>query len=110
MHLDQNFLEIKRILDGDEIFCDYHFVDDGSKDHTWQVIESLSKEFEQVSGIKFARNFGKEIALRAGIETVDADLYLTMDSDLQHPPRYVKEMLKLMEDSDADIIDGVKDL
>lgn len=106
--LRSNFLEIKRILDGDEIFCDYHFVDDGSKDHTWQVIESLSKEFDQVSGIKFARNFGKEIALRAGIETIDADLYLTMDSDLQHPPRYVKDMLKLMEDSDADIIDGVK--
>ncbi|OJV62964.1 MAG: hypothetical protein BGO41_09675 [Clostridiales bacterium 38-18] len=106
--LRTNFLEIKRILNQDGIVCRYHFVDDGSKDHTWQVIEALSKEFNEVSGIKFARNFGKEVALRAGIETVDADLYLTMDSDLQHPPRYVKDMLRIMSETNADIVDGIK--
>lgn len=106
--LRHNFLEIKRILNEDDLSCQFHFIDDGSKDHTWQVIESLAREFNDVSGIRFARNFGKEIALRAGIETVDADLYLTMDSDLQHPPQYIKEMLQVMADTGADIVDGVK--
>ena len=103
-----NFTEIKKILDEDHIKCLFHFIDDGSKDNTWEVIESLSNKHSNVSGIKFARNFGKEIALRAGIESIDADLYLTMDSDLQHPPRYIKTMLELMETQQADIIDGVK--
>lgn len=106
--LISNFREIKRILEADEINCLFHFIDDGSKDDTWQVIESLAQSNANVSGIKFARNFGKEIALRAGIESIDADLYLTMDSDLQHPPRYIKTMIELMATSDADIIDGVK--
>lgn len=106
--LAANFAEFMRILDADEINCQFHFVDDGSKDDTWQVVELLAKSYSNVSGVKFARNFGKEIALRAGIESIDADLYITMDSDLQHPPRYIKTMLDLMSSSGADIIDGVK--
>ena len=53
-----NFTEIKKILDEDHIKCQFHFIDDGSKDNTWEVIESLSNKHSNVSGIKFARNFG----------------------------------------------------
>jgi dolichol-phosphate mannosyltransferase len=106
--LRTNFEAIKRILTEDGIPAQFLFVDDGSRDDTWGVIEALAAEDHTVKGIKFARNFGKEIALRAGIEAIEADLYLTMDSDLQHPPRYIKDMLLLMEKEDADIIDGVK--
>ncbi len=106
--LRSNFEAIKRILVDDGITAQFLFVDDGSRDDTWGVITALSDEDNSVKGIKFARNFGKEVALRAGIESIDADLYLTMDSDLQHPPRYIKDMLLLMEKEGADIIDGVK--
>ncbi|MCA0384916.1 MAG: glycosyltransferase family 2 protein [Firmicutes bacterium] len=106
--LRANFHEIKRLLAEDGIHPCFHFVDDGSRDGTWQVVSALSSEYEGVTGIKFARNFGKEIALRAGVESVDADLYLTMDSDLQHPPRYIKDMLEVMAREGCDIVDGVK--
>jgi dolichol-phosphate mannosyltransferase len=106
--LRTNFDAIKRILSEDGITAQFLFVDDGSIDDTWGIIEALAAEDNSVKGIKFARNFGKEIALRAGIEATEADLYLTMDSDLQHPPRYIKDMLLLMEKENADIIDGVK--
>jgi len=106
--LRTNFKAIKDVLAEDGIAAQFLFVDDGSKDDTWGLITALAAEDSFVSGIKFARNFGKEIALRAGIEAIEADLYLTMDSDLQHPPRYIKEMLLLMEKEGADIIDGVK--
>lgn len=103
-----NLAEIRRTLNEDGIFAEFMFIDDGSKDHTWQVLEALCAEYDDVHAIKFARNFGKEIALRAGVEAIDADLYLTMDSDLQHPPRYIKPMIELMALEGADIIDGVK--
>ena len=106
--LMDNFNEIHRIFKQDGIECRYLFVDDGSKDHTWEVLMALSESYETVTAIKFARNFGKEVALRAGIENIEADYYLTMDSDLQHPPKYVKQMLEQMNETHADIIDGVK--
>lgn len=106
--LRANFIEIRRILSTDGISCEFMFVDDGSKDHTWRVLSELCAEYGDVHAIKFARNFGKEIALRAGIEAIDADLYLTMDSDLQHPPRYIRQMIETMSREGADIIDGVK--
>lgn len=103
-----HFEAIRRVLAEDGIPAHFLFVDDGSMDNTWGVIEALAAKDSCVKGIKFARNFGKEVALRAGIEAIEADLYLTMDSDLQHPPRYIKDMLLLMEKEGADIIDGVK--
>ena len=106
--LRTHFEAIKRVLAEDGIPAHFLFVDDGSMDNTWGVIEALAADDSHVKGIKFARNFGKEVALRAGIEAIDADLYLTMDSDLQHPPRYIKDMLLLMEKEGADSIDGVK--
>ena len=106
--LVHHFTELNRILEEDGITCEYLFVDDGSTDHTWNVLETLSSQYESVKAIRFARNFGKETALRAGIESIEADYYLTMDSDLQHPPKYIKHMLELMETEQADIVDGIK--
>ena len=103
-----NFQAIKSQFEADGISAIYQFVDDGSKDDTWQVLMELCENYEAVHAIKFARNFGKEIALRAGVEAIEADYYLTMDSDLQHPPRYVKEMIETLVREDADIVDGIK--
>lgn len=103
-----NFLEINRMLVKDEISYKVLFVDDGSQDNTWHELCNLTSEFDHVTAIRFARNFGKETALSAGIDCIEADRYLTMDSDLQHPPRYIKQMLKLMDDECANIVEGVK--
>lgn len=106
--LVNNYKEIKHILEKDGIEASFLFIDDGSVDNTWAIIEALSEEFNDVNGIKFARNFGKEIALSAGIDSIDADYYVVMDADLQHPPNMILPMLTKMETSGVDIVEGVK--
>lgn len=106
--LRNNYMTIQRVLEHDNIQASFLFIDDGSNDDTWQVLCSLASDFPRITALRFARNFGKEIALSAGIDSIEADLYLTMDSDLQHPPRHIKEMLKLMDIHQANIIEGVK--
>lgn len=103
-----NFMEMHSILNQDGIDCHYLFVDDGSKDGTWAELMMISKEFDCVTATRFARNFGKEMALCAGLNQIDADYYITMDSDLQHPPKYIKEMLLLMEKEEVNIVTGIK--
>lgn len=68
-------------------------VDDGSKDNTWDIITLLSKEYNNIRGLKFSRNFGKEAALLAGVTEARGEAVITMDSDLQHPPKYISEMI-----------------
>ena len=68
-------------------------VDDGSKDNTWDIITLLSKEYNNIRGVKFSRNFGKEAALLAGVTEARGEAVITMDSDLQHPPKYISEMI-----------------
>jgi dolichol-phosphate mannosyltransferase len=106
--LRSNFEEIIRILDQDKIECSFMFVDDGSTDHTWDVLQAIVTEYPQVEAIRFARNFGKEIALVAGLDQVEAKLYLIMDSDLQHPPEQIKTMLDLQRMENANIVEGIK--
>jgi len=106
--LAKHFAEIHHTLSEDGLQPQSLFIDDGSADQTWLIIDELSEIYEGVSGLKFARNFGKEMALSAGIDAMDSDLYVFMDSDLQHPPSYIKEMLQLQKETGADIISGVK--
>ena len=73
------------------------FVDDGSADHTLEIIRSLSQEDAQIGYLSFSRNFGKEAAMYAGLRAADADLIGVMDADLQHPPRLLPEMLAKIE-------------
>lgn len=100
--------EIDRILKADGLDFRFMLVNDGSKDATWKVVENLAQEMDNVSGVSFSRNFGKESAICAGLASIDAERYLVMDSDLQHPPRFIKGMMEKMDETGADIIDGVK--
>ena len=106
--IKKNFTEIYHIVQEDKIPCRFLLIDDGSKDNTWQEICALAESFEGVEALRFARNFGKEVALCAGIDYMEADRYLIMDSDLQHPPRFIKPMLELMDREQADIVNGIK--
>lgn len=68
-------------------------VDDGSKDSTWEKIKELSDENNKIVGVRFSRNFGKESALMAGLAHAKGDAVITMDSDLEHPPEYIPELI-----------------
>ena len=70
------------------------YVDDGSRDATWTVIEGLLGTDARVAGLKLARNFGKEAALTAGLDQTDADLVVVIDADLQDPPELIPDFLE----------------
>jgi polyisoprenyl-phosphate glycosyltransferase len=73
------------------------FVNDGSTDDSWDIIQSLSKESPSVKGVNFSRNFGYQSALTAGYDFVSGDAVITMDSDLQHPPYMIEKMIAQWE-------------
>lgn len=84
------------------------FIDDGSEDTTWDQVSKLEATNEQVVGLRFNRNFGKEAALFAGLAYADADLVLTMDVDLQHPPSVAVEMLDKLIETQVEVVHAVK--
>ncbi len=83
------------------------FIDDGSKDRSWEIVEQLAQADSRVRGIRFRRNFGKAAALNAGFEAARGDLIMTMDADLQDDPKEIPEFLALM-DSGLDVVSGWK--
>lgn len=95
---------------GDKYSWNIVFVDDGSTDKTLEVIKSYvstpppPKRIERIKYISFARNFGKEAAMYAGLEKSTADYVIVMDADLQHPPKLIPKMLRILEDEDYDCV------
>ncbi len=84
-------------------------VDDGSTDSTWESLEVLARNYpEQVRALRFSRNFGKEAAIRAGLEHASGDLAIVMDGDLQHPPSLMEDMIGLWASHDIDVVNAVK--
>ena len=83
------------------------FVDDGSKDRTWEMIKQAAKSDPNVHGVHFSRNFGKEAAIFAGLSAASGDCAVVMDCDLQHPPQTVVEMYELWQ-AGYEVIEGVK--
>jgi len=98
---------LHRVLDSENIQFEVIFIDDGSKDKTFDKITGLSKESENVHGYRFSRNFGKESAIWAGLEKVSGDCCVVMDCDLQHPPDLIPKMYRLWEEG-YEIVEGVK--
>ena len=83
------------------------FVDDGSKDATWDCIRKASESNPYVRGIHFSRNFGKESAMFAGLSRAAGDCVAVIDCDLQHPPEKLVEMYALWQEG-FEVIEGVK--
>ena len=95
------------ILGGAGIDYELLFVDDGSKDATWKEIQRCAKEDSHVVGVHFSRNFGKESAMFAGLETAKGDCAVVIDCDLQHPPEKIVEMYRLWEEG-YEVVEGIK--
>lgn len=84
------------------------FVNDGSTDRSWQVIEKLASESEHIKGIKFRRNYGKSPALYCGFEKAEGDVVITMDADLQDSPDEIPELYRMITEEGYDLISGYK--
>jgi len=84
------------------------FIDDGSKDDSWKVIEGLAKNNSKIIGIKFQRNYGKSAALQKGFEACQGDVVVTMDADLQDSPEEIPELYDMIIKEDYDLVSGWK--
>ncbi len=98
---------IAQILGAEHIAYELVFVDDGSKDRTWEKIQEAALEVKGVRGVHFSRNFGKEAAIFAGLKAAKGDCVAVIDCDLQHPPEKLVEMYRLWEQG-VQVIEGVK--
>ena len=84
------------------------FIDDGSTDDSWKIIEKLSEENPPVKGIRFQRNFGKSQALHAGFAMAQGDVVITMDADLQDSPVEIPELYRMITEDGHDLVSGWK--
>ena len=84
------------------------FIDDGSTDTSWQVIESLMHKNPNVKGLKFLRNYGKSQALHAGFARAQGDVIITMDADLQDSPDEIPGLYKMITEQNFDLVSGWK--
>jgi glycosyltransferase involved in cell wall biosynthesis len=99
---------IERVMDVNQFSYEVIFIDDGSKDNTWQVIEGLASKNKQVKAFKFQRNYGKAAALQMGFQEADGDVVITMDADLQDSPDEVPELYRMITEDGFDLVSGWK--
>lgn len=98
---------LRATLEGANIAHELIFVDDGSTDKTWALISELAQAADDVRGVSFSRNFGKEACIFAGLRAARGDCTVVMDCDLQHPPEALVDMYALWREG-YEVIEGVK--
>ena len=107
--LPELFSWIKRVMEENHFSYEVFFVNDGSTDNSWQVIEQLRQENpDVVHGIKFRRNYGKSPALYCGFDRVQGDVVITMDADLQDSPDEIPELYRMIKEDGYDLVSGYK--
>ncbi|MEM6893318.1 MAG: glycosyltransferase family 2 protein [Bacteroidota bacterium] len=99
---------IVHIMQSNHFLYEILFIDDGSTDGSWELIEKLSKANENVKGIRFLRNFGKSQALHAGFKAAKGDVIITMDADLQDNPEEIPELFQMITQEGYDVVSGWK--
>ena len=99
---------IDRVMNAHGFSYEIIFVNDGSTDHSWDVIEELKKEHDEVKGIKFRRNYGKSPALYCGFKRAKGDVVITMDADLQDSPDEIPELYRMITEDKYDLVSGYK--
>ena len=99
---------IERVCNSAKISFELIFIDDGSCDSSWKIIDGLSREKSFVKGLRFRRNYGKAAALNTGFQQASGDVVITMDSDLQDSPDEIPELVRMIREDGFDIVSGWK--
>jgi len=106
--LEELFSRIDNVCTSNGLSYEIWFVDDGSTDLSWSIIENLKVQHPQIHGIKFSKNYGKSQALHAAFERTNGDVIITMDADLQDFPEEIPELYNMVIHDNYDIVSGWK--
>ena len=106
--LPELFAWIQRVMNENGFTYEVIFVNDGSTDRSWDVIEKLAAQSKNAKGIKFRRNYGKSPALYCGFEKAQGDVVITMDADLQDSPDEIPELYRMITEDSYDLVSGYK--
>ncbi len=106
--LEELFTRIDKTCRDHKLSYEVWFIDDGSTDLSWSIIENLKIQNPQIHGIKFSKNYGKSQALHAAFEKVNGDVVITMDADLQDFPEEIPELYEMVKVGNYDIVSGWK--
>ena len=106
--LPELYAWIERVMNENGFTFEVIFVNDGSTDKSWEVIEELSAKSPNVHGIKFRRNYGKSPALYCGFKAAQGDVVITMDADLQDSPDEIPELYRMIKEDGYDLVSGYK--
>ena len=99
---------IGRVMNANNYSYEIIFVDDGSTDNSWRIIEELSNKNPNIKGIKFQRNYGKSAGLNEGFRAAQGDVVITMDADLQDSPDEIPELRRMIIEEGFDLVSGWK--
>jgi glycosyltransferase involved in cell wall biosynthesis len=99
---------INKVMTENKFSYEVFFIDDGSTDKSWSIIEDLNQKSDTVKGIKFRRNYGKSAALNVGFAACEGEVVFTMDADLQDSPEELPEMYKMITEQGFHIVSGWK--
>ncbi|MBW7674599.1 glycosyltransferase family 2 protein [Chryseobacterium chendengshani] len=106
--LEELFTRIDNVCKTNNLSYEVWFIDDGSTDLSWSIIENLKVQHPQIHGIKFSKNYGKSQALHAAFERTNGDVIITMDADLQDFPEEIPELYRMVVEDNYDIVSGWK--
>lgn len=106
--LEELFTRIDNVCRDNKLSYEVWFIDDGSTDLSWSIIENMKIQHPQIHGIKFSKNYGKSQALHAAFEKVNGDVIITMDADLQDFPEEIPELYEMVTAGNYDIVSGWK--
>lgn len=99
---------IKKVMEENSFSYEVIFIDDGSKDNSWNVIKNLAKDNSNIRGIKFRRNYGKSAALNTAFAEAQGDVVITMDADLQDSPDEIPALYKMIMEDEFHLVSGWK--
>ncbi len=99
---------IEKVMDENNFSYEVIFIDDGSKDGSWKIIEAQTQRNFRLKGIRFQRNYGKSAALNQGFSASQGEVVITMDADLQDSPDEIPELYKMIKEEEYDMVSGWK--